>query len=146
MRRKNPYPDWGVEMTSRYMKAHHQWIHGTDPDIDWDRLLVSQHKNLPQVYEVSFPNTTSKCHRPLPGRLWWFSTRSGLTNHFNRTQWRDSIQILEDHPTPYPHWKRCGRQVTSWILKNQHYTLVKYHIGRDRRRRKETVQWRFEAS
>ena len=29
-------PDCGVELTDRYMTAHHRKLNGTEPDIDWD--------------------------------------------------------------------------------------------------------------
>ena len=78
--------------------------------IDWDRLQVIQHQQLPQVYFFSFPITTNKFQRPFPGCLGSSRTRSGLMNHFDRIHLQDIIHILEEHPTPYPHCKRCGRQ------------------------------------
>ena len=67
LRRKMLYIDCGVDITMGSMTSHCQLIHGINTEIDWDRLLVSQHENLPQAYKVRFLKTTNKCHCPVPG-------------------------------------------------------------------------------
>ena len=57
---KTPFPDCIVEMMAGSMTDHRLQLHGTEPYIDWGRLPVSQHDHLPQVYELSFSNTTRK--------------------------------------------------------------------------------------
>ena len=101
LRRKMLYLDCGVEITMGSMTSHCQLIHGINTEIDWDRLLVSQHENLPQAYKVRFLNTTNKCHCPVPGCPGLFLTITILKNNFNWTHWRDRFQILKENFTLY---------------------------------------------
>ena len=73
-------------------------------------------------------------------------TIRGLWKHFNRMHWRDSIQILEEHPTPFLHCEMCSCQVPPRQLKNWHYTLDQCRLGRDLQCRRETLQQCFESS
>ena len=100
LRIKIPCLDFVVEMMLGSMTDHFLQLHRTDLEIDWDRLPMSQHECLPQLYEVSSPKTTSKCQRPFQGCPGPSRTRSGLRNHFNRTHWKHRIQILEYNPMP----------------------------------------------
>ena len=34
--------------------AHRQRMNGTDPEIDWSRLLISQTEQIPQVFDMMF--------------------------------------------------------------------------------------------
>ena len=43
-----------VDLTSGSMIAHRRCLHGMEPYIDWDCLLVSQMEHLLHVYEFSF--------------------------------------------------------------------------------------------
>ena len=42
------------------MTAHRQKMHGTEPEIGWNRLPVSQTEYIPHVFDVSFPNGMSQ--------------------------------------------------------------------------------------
>ena len=55
-----PCPDYGLDMTAISLKYHIRKLHVTYPDIDWERLPVTQHDNLPQLYEVIYPKDTKK--------------------------------------------------------------------------------------
>ena len=114
MWRRLPCLYFGVEFTAGYMTDQHMRPDGTNPaspSINWYQLPVSQTEKLPQVYELSFPRDTTKCQCPFPGFLGFSHPRSGLHNHFKLLHWRDSILILEDHPSPFFHCERCGCQV-----------------------------------
>ena len=54
-------------MATGSMTDHRQEIYGKYPDIGWDRIPVIQQEKLPQLYEVSFPNTTNTRHCPFQG-------------------------------------------------------------------------------
>ena len=58
LKRISPCTECGVDMTSGPMIDHRQRLHGIDPEIYWDMLLVIQQNNLLQVYEVRFPEDT----------------------------------------------------------------------------------------
>ena len=60
LRRRIPFPECGVDLTGLSMTVHQQHIHGTEPDIDWNRLPVSQMDHIPQAFDVSFPKGTSQ--------------------------------------------------------------------------------------
>ena len=106
-----PCPKCRVEMTSRSLTSHRQCLHVTEIYISWDSITVSQYEHLTQVYEGRPPRDIRKCQRPFPDCPGLSHSRIGLRNHFNMMHWQDSIQILEDHPVPYPHCEICGRQV-----------------------------------
>ena len=99
LRRKAPFPDCGVEMTAGSITYHIHRINGTEPEIDWDRILVSQHNHIHQVYGVRLPKDTDNYKSSFQGCPWSSLTISGLWKKFNRMHWRESIQILEEHPT-----------------------------------------------
>ena len=111
LRRRVMCLDCGVEMKNGSLTSHRRHLHGNNQEINWYRLPVSQYKNLSQVYEVRFLRDISKCQCPLSGWPGLSRSRSGLMNHFNRMYWKDSIQILDENPTPYPHCDRCRHQV-----------------------------------
>ena len=118
---KLPFLYCRVEIMAVYITAHRQRLHRTKPYINWNMMLLSQHKHLPQVYEFSFPKYNNKFTCPFTGCLGLSFTRSVLRKQTNRMHWRGSIQILEDHLTPYPHFDMCILQASSGILNNQHY-------------------------
>ena len=90
LRRRMLCPDCGVEMMEIYLKYHRRKLYGTNPKIDWDRIPVSQHKHLPQVYEIILPRDSIKCQCPFTGCIGSSRNRGGLRNHFKRLHWWDS--------------------------------------------------------
>ena len=50
-----------MELTAGSMTEHRHRMHGTDPEIDWDRLPVSQIEHITQVFDVSSLKGTSQC-------------------------------------------------------------------------------------
>ena len=100
MSKKMQSPDCGVEMMSGFMTDHSRRIHETYPNIEWYRLQVSQHDHLTQIYDVIPPKTTSKFNLPFPWYSGFLQTRNGLRNHLNMMKFMDSLQIMEDNPTP----------------------------------------------
>ena len=111
LRRCIPCPDYIIELTVVLMMTHRRRMHGTEPEIYWNRLLVSQTEHIPQVLTSLFPKVVyqSQCPFPVcPGSL---QTWNSLRNHFNRHHWGYSLQILEEHPTLFPNCERFGSQV-----------------------------------
>ena len=51
-RRRFPFPDCGVDLTGVSMTVHQQRIHGTEPDINWNRLPVSQMDHIPHSWII----------------------------------------------------------------------------------------------
>ena len=135
-----------MELTAVSMTAHRQRMHGTETEIDLNRFPDSHMEHIPQVFDVTLPRSTSQFPCPLPGYLGYSHTCNGLWNHFNHQNWGDSLQILEDHPTPSPKCKRCGSQVTPWHLGNRHYESYKLWLGEECRIIRTTLQHCFEAS
>ena len=74
-------------------------MHGTEPEIYLNRLLVSQMENIPQVFDVIFLKSMSQCQCPFTVCLGSLHTWNKLWNQFNHQHWVDSLQILEGHPT-----------------------------------------------
>ena len=60
LRRRIPCTDCGVEFTAGFMTMYRLRMHGTDPEIDWNQLPVSQTEHLPQVFDVSLLKGTSQ--------------------------------------------------------------------------------------
>ena len=56
------------------------------------------------------------------------------------------IRILEEHLNPLPWCERCGSQVPTGRLNNRPYVSEKFNQGEERRLRRETLQYCFEAS
>ena len=98
----------GVELTMGSMMAHRQHMHRTEPAIDWIRLPVIQTEHLPQVYVVSFPQSTKRLPCPFPGCLVSSHMWNGLRSHFIIQHWGDRIRNLEEHPNPLPSCKHYG--------------------------------------
>ena len=128
------------------MTDHRRRMYGSEPEIYWNRLPVSQTEHITQVFGVSFPKGASQCKPPFTNCPGYLRTWNGLRNHFNLQQWGDSIRILEEHPTPLTKCKRCGSQVPTWILRNQHYESYKYRIKEELRSRRKNLQHCFKAS
>ena len=84
LRRRIPFPECGVELTSGSMMAHRCRMHGTEPSIDYIRLLVSQIVHSPQLCCVSFPRTKKQCPLSFPVCLGSSCTWNGLHSHFNK--------------------------------------------------------------
>ena len=78
MRRIIPCPDCGVELAARSMTGHHRRLHGTEPDIDGDKLPFIQTEHLPLMYEFSFLTNIQSCQCPFPGCPGMPWSRSGL--------------------------------------------------------------------
>ena len=106
--RRIPYQECSVELTARSMAEHKIGMHGTDPEIDWNRMRISQMEHLSQVYYTSLPKVTTQCPCLFTLCLGSYWTWNGLRNHFNRKHQEDRIKILEDPPPPLP---KCDRFV-----------------------------------
>ena len=65
--RRIPCTECGVEPNSGFMASHLISTHGTETEIDWNRLTISQTEHLPQVYEASSPKGTTHYSCPFPG-------------------------------------------------------------------------------
>ena len=139
-------PDCGLDLTTGAMAAHQICLHGAEPEIEWDRPPVSPTEHPPQVFEVSFPRFKTKCQCPFPGCPWSSLTWIYLINHFTQKHQRESLLILKEHPLPFPHSERYGRQVTPWILNNRYYTIEQCRIGEERRWWQENLKYCFKAS
>ena len=50
-----PNMDYGMDLTEIIMMTNHRRMHGTETDIDWDRLPASQIEHILMVYEVRLP-------------------------------------------------------------------------------------------
>ena len=136
-RRQIPCPDGGVELTTGLMTAHRWRMHGTEPEIDWNRLPVSQTEHILQVSEISFLKVVSQ--RPFPVCPGSSQTWNGLTNHFDLQHWGESLWVLYENPIPLPKYKRCGSQVPPWRLDNWHYESNKFQLEEEKRIRWETL-------
>ena len=128
------------------MTEHRRIIHGKEMVIDWNRLLVSQTEDLPQVYDVSFPKGTTQCPYPFPICPRSSRTYNGIWNHFNWKHWGDNIRIMEEHPPPFTKCDHFRSQVPPWSLNNSHYESQNCWIGEARQSCKENLQNCFEAS
>ena len=140
LRRRTPCPVCSVELTSGSMTAHRRMMHGTETEIDWNRLPFSQTEYLSQAYYTRFPKGTTQCPCPLhvlPGSYW---TCNGLRNHFNQQHWVDSIIILEDNPSPFPKCYCCVIQVPHWRLNSCHYKLENFWLREAIRIQRKTLQ------
>ena len=100
IRQRVSCPECGVEVTAGPITGNHRRIHGTEPEIYWNRLLVSKTEHHLQVYDVRLLRTTKRCPSPLPGCPRSSHTWNGLHLHFSR------IMIREEHPNPLPKCKR----------------------------------------
>ena len=67
LRKRIPCPECRVELTAWSMTAHYRHMHRTEQAIDWNCLPVSQTKQHPQVYDMSFPRSINRCPYPFPG-------------------------------------------------------------------------------
>ena len=78
-----PGPECGFELTMGSMTSHRRCMYRTELSIDWNRLLVSQMENHPQVYDVSFPWFTKRF--PFPFNIFMGSSRTWneLRSHIN---------------------------------------------------------------
>ena len=109
--------DCGVELMAGLMTVHRRRHNGKEPPINWNRLPVSQAEHLPQMFEVSLPKVTAKWKCAFTGFPGSSCTWSGLRNHFNQQNWGDSLIILEENPSPLPHYERCECQGPPRTLK-----------------------------
>ena len=116
--------------------SHRQRMHGTDPEIDWNRLPVSKTEHIPQVFDVSSPKVTSQCPCPFLGCLGSLRTWNSLRNHFNHQHWVERLRIFAEHLSPFTKYERCGNQVPPCRLKKQHYESKIRAQGELRIRRK----------
>ena len=123
--RRVPCPECGLEMTSMSLTSHRQHLHGTKPKIEWYRLPVIHHEHLPQIYEVRLLCSIIKYQCPFLGFPELSRSRSGIHNHPNQMHWQDIIQKLEEHPSPYPHYKRCGQQVPRGSCTTDNITYIR---------------------
>ena len=121
LRRHTPCPECGVELTHGPITTHQRRMYGTYPGINWNCLLVSQTKHLPQVCNARFPKGTTRCPGPFPGCPESYCAWNGLQNNFDWKHWVDSIRIFEDHPSPFPKCDRWVIQVPLWSINSQHY-------------------------
>ena len=60
LRRRIPCLECGVDLTAGSTTAHRQHMHGTEPEIDWSRMPVSQTEHQPQVYDVIFMRSAKR--------------------------------------------------------------------------------------
>ena len=124
---------------------HYIRMHRTEPEINWDRLIVSHTEHQMAVYQVSFPGTLVMFQFPALGCYGMYRIRSGIHIHFNRRHWGKSMLILAEHTMPYPHYDRCGQQVAPWLLRNWHFVTAEFRAGRERLQKWETLQRHFTA-
>ena len=106
------------------MTAHRRHMHGTEPAIDWSRLLVSHTLHQPQLYDMIFQRTTKQCPCPFLGCPGYYRTWNGLHCNFNR-YWGDQIRILEEHLNPLPRCEPYESQVPEGRLSNRYYMSEK---------------------
>ena len=95
------------------------------------------------MYEVILLTNMHSRQCPFPGCPVLSRSRSGLQNYFSRLHWGESILILEEHPTTFPHCERCKLQVPPCLLKNCHYNTEACRQGQELQRRQETLQQCF---
>ena len=60
-------PDHGVEIIGGYLRSHRRRLHGTNPEINWYRMLIIHTKHLSQVYEVIFTRISASVSDPSQG-------------------------------------------------------------------------------
>ena len=128
------------------MTAHGSWMHGAEPEIDWNRLSVIHTEHLHHVSDIIFLIGTSQCQYPFPDFLGASHTWNILQFHFNWKYWGFILKILEEHPSPFPKCERCGSHVLPWRLNNRHYGSDQCWLGEDQRRWQETLRQCFESS
>ena len=116
------------------MTDHCRCLDRGEMAVEWERLLASQTEHPPQVFEVISPRVTTKSQCPFPWCLRSYCNWRFLRNYFNRKHWRDSLLILEEDPSLFPHCEQCGCQNSPWLLNSQHYTLEQFKIGQVHRR------------
>ena len=89
-------PDCGLELTTGFIMAHRWRMYGTEPEIDWNGLPVSQKEQIPKVFEVNYLKGMSHCQNSFTGCLGSSRIWSGLRNHFNHHHWghRRALPIL----------------------------------------------------
>ena len=105
LRRWIPFPECRVDITTGSIMAHRRHMHSTELAINWSWLTVIQTVHQPQIYNVSFPQSTKQCPYPFPGCHGSSHKWNGLLLHFNSQHWGDRIRILEDHPNPLPRYE-----------------------------------------
>ena len=120
--------------------AHLWHMNGTEIEVDWNWLPVSNMEHIPQVFDTSFPKGTSQLPYPFPGCPGSSRTWNGLRNHFRLQYWGDRLWILEENPNPLTKYESCGSQVPPWRLSNQHYESDKWRIWEERQRWRDTLQ------
>ena len=67
LRIRIPCLDCEFELTTVLMASHRRHVDGTEPEIDWNRLPVSQTEHIPQLFDTRFPKGVSQCPCPFPG-------------------------------------------------------------------------------
>ena len=122
LRKRLLCPDFGVDLMEGSMINHRRRLHGKEMAINRDRLLVSHTDHLTHFFEVIFLRVMTNFQCPSTECSGSSCTRRGLRKNFNRQYWRDSMMILQEHPSLFLHCDCCGFQVPPWILNNRHYT------------------------
>ena len=133
LRIHNPCPDSGVDLTTGLVAVHRRRMHGTEPDIYWKWLPVSQTEHISQIFDVILPKGTSHFPCTFPGCPGSSCTCNGLRNHFNLHNWGGSIRILDQHPTLFHKCDRCGSQVPPWRLRKWHFYFDKFRLVQELR-------------
>ena len=128
------------------MTAHRQRMHGTEPTIDWSRLLVSHMEHQPQVHNVRFSRSTKQYPCSFPRFPWSYHTWNGLRSHFICHYCGDRIRVLEEHPNRLPMYECCKIQLPAGRISTCRSASDKFKQVEDRRIRPETLKHCFEAS
>ena len=90
-----PSPDWLVELTAGLMISHRRRTNGTNIEIDWNQLPVSQMEHIPQVFYVIFLKGMYQYLCPFSVCLGSLRTWNVLRNQFNFRNWGESLHNLE---------------------------------------------------
>ena len=94
LRRSIPCPECGFEITAGSMTAHRRRMHGTELEIDWSQLPVSQTEHQPQVYNLRFLQSTKRCPCPFPGFPGFYHMWNGLRLKFISQHRGGRLKIL----------------------------------------------------
>ena len=91
----------GVEITDGSIKLYRKSMHGTEPEIDSNRLPVSHTERLPKVYNVSFPKISMQCPWHFPGCMGPLGLRTGsriistgITGDISSESWRNTPPLF----------------------------------------------------
>ena len=114
--------------------------------MNWAELNVLPADQPGQLYVANLPAHEEEYECPVLDCPGHYRNYAALRGHFCRHHWNDSIHIVEEGPTPFPHCERCHKQLPPQWHNNRHYQSLDCHRGIDRRRQREALQRAFEAS